>query len=91
VIDALLDAAVDPSGDERPRPGPATMVPGRTTPASVAKAAAIASGERHVVASIRFGVGRVTECACGATFAGKTDGQMAYDYGEHRRGVGSGS
>jgi hypothetical protein len=61
---------------------------------AAARAARVASGVLHIIASATFGEDRSVACSCGATFAGRSDGAMASAFSGHaeetRRGSRSG-
>jgi len=53
------------------------------SPTALVRQERIASGEAHVIADVRFGEGRFTECTCGWRCAGGDDEAMARTWNAH--------
>lgn len=53
------------------------------SPSALVRQERIASGEAHVIADVRFGDGRFTECTCGWRCTGRDDEAMARTWNAH--------
>jgi hypothetical protein len=90
----LIDVDMPQSIADRIRNSAVTYAPGiefRTidgrSPGAQVKAARVEAngGGEHIIASIRFGDGRLTTCECGWTCTGRSDESMGVAFNAHAR------